>query len=113
MTKVLVNSGICGFDVTVVAEKDEDKKIRISLDTECQMVKKMLDDIPTLDMRAAFTGFLNNPVYKSAAMHIRHVGCPVPSAIIKAIEVEIEVCLPKDVSMTFIKDKALRGDTGG
>lgn len=105
MTKVFVNSGICGFDVTVGAELDNEKKVRISLDTECQMVKKMLDEISVLDMRAAFTGFLQNPVYKSAAMHIRHVACPVPSGILKAIEVEFGVCLPKNVNMDFIREK--------
>lgn len=104
MTKIAVDSGICGFPVTISAEKGKGKKINVTLETECQMVKKMQEDISTLDIMAAFTGYLNNPVYRSAAMHLRHVACPVPSAILKVLEVEAGLCLPKDVSMIFLKD---------
>ncbi|MDP2278961.1 MAG: hypothetical protein Q8K51_12120 [Nitrospirota bacterium] len=104
MTKAVVNSGICGFSVTVIAGKREGKEIHISLDTECEMVKKMAEDISSLDMMAAFTGFANNPVYKSAARHLKHAACPVPSAILKAVEVEAGLCIPKGVKMSFIRD---------
>jgi len=104
MTKVIVNAGACGFTVTITAEKEAGKKIRISLDTECEMVKKMQEDISLLDMRAVFTGHLNNPVYRSAAKHLQHVACPVISGILKAVEVEAGLALPKDVSIVFSKD---------
>ncbi|TFH34446.1 MAG: hypothetical protein E4G99_09495 [Anaerolineales bacterium] len=41
-------------------------------------------------------------VYQSAARHIRHTGCPIPSAILKAIEVEVGIALPHDVVINFI-----------
>ncbi|GAB4423103.1 MAG: hypothetical protein OHK0032_18300 [Thermodesulfovibrionales bacterium] len=104
MTKAVVNSGICGFSVTVTAEKGEGKKIHISLDTECDMVKKMAEDISSLEMMAAFTGFANNPVYRAAAKNLKHVACPVPSGILKALEVELGVALLKDASIIFIKE---------
>lgn len=110
MTKVSVNSGICGFSVLIAAERDKNKKIRIYLDTECEMVKKMLEDISTLDIMAAFTGHLNNPVYRSAAGRLKHAACPVPGAILKAIEVEIGVCLPKDVNIVFLKEQTPLAD---
>ena len=103
MTKAVVNSGICGFSVIIIAEKREGKEIHISLDTECEMVKKMAEDISSLDMMAVFTGFANNPVYKSAARHLKHAACPVPSAILKAVEIEAGLCIPKDVKMSFIR----------
>jgi len=105
MTKVTIHSGICGFSVTVTAEKAEGKKVRISLDTECEMVTGMLEDISLLDMRAAFSGHLQNPVYRSAAMHLKHPACPVPAGILKAVEVELGLCLPKDVTITFSGDE--------
>ena len=105
MTNVSVNSGICGYSVLITALRGKDKKISISLETECEMVKKMLEDISTLDIMAAFTGYLNNPVYRSAAGRLKHVACPVPSAILKAVEVEISACLPKNVSITFLKQQ--------
>jgi hypothetical protein len=108
MTQVSVNSGICGFSVTIKAKKVKDKKIQITLDTDCDMVKQMNKDISKIDIRAAFAGHLSNPVHMSAARHLKHVACPVPTGILKAIEVEAGVCLPEDVSIIFLKDKRRR-----
>lgn len=104
MTKVIVNSGICSFTVTVTAEKDKDKNIRVSLDTECEMIKEMEKDISVVSLMSVFTNYLNNPVYRSASAHVKHVACPVMSGILKAIEVEAGLALPKDVSIFFRKD---------
>ena len=101
MTRVIINPGICGFTVTVTAEKEQGKRVRVSLDTECEMVMCMREDISVLDMQAAFAGHLNNPVYRSAAMHLQHPACPVPAGILKAVEVALGVCLPKDAAITF------------
>lgn len=105
MTKIVVDPGICGFPVTITADIDKNKKIHVLINTECEMVNKMLSDISTLDMRSAFAGFLNNPIYRSAAKHLRHIACPVPAGILKVIEVEAGICLPKDVGMTFLESK--------
>ncbi len=105
MTKITVDPGICGFPVDITAEMSEEKKIHIFIDTECEMVKKMLEDITTLNMRDAFSRYLNNPVYRSASKHISHVACPVPAGILKAIEVEAGICLPQDVNIKFLEGK--------
>lgn len=105
MTKVQINPGICGFTVVARVEKDKDRNFHINLDTECEMVKKMAEEIPFLEFRAPFSAILHNPVYRSASKHLKHPACPVPSAILKAIEVEAGVCLPRPVSMSFIEEK--------
>ena len=107
MTKVVIHSGVCGFSTTVTAEKGKDKKILISLETECEMVKKMAEDIPDLDMMTVFTRFLDNPVYRCASKHLKHVSCPVPGGILKAMEVEAGFALPKDVSITFLESRKI------
>lgn len=104
MTRVNVKPGICGFPVTITAEKDRDKRIHISLDTDCEMLQGMRDDISILEMKSALKGLMGNPVYSSAARCIKHVACPVPAAILKAVEVEVGACIPKDVSITFTKE---------
>ncbi len=76
----------------------------LSADTNCEMVKKMLEDIAILDRFAPLTGFQNNPVYRSAAKHLKHVACPVPSGILKALEVEAGLNVKKDVTITFVKE---------
>jgi len=105
-SEVEVTSGICGFKARIKAEKADGKKIRISLDSDCEMVMKMQEDVAELEMMAAaFTRFLENPVYKSASKCLKHVACPVPSGILKALEVEAGLCLPKDASIVFIKEQ--------
>ena len=104
MTKVMVNSGICGFSTTITAERGPDKKVRITVESDCEMVQRKEKELPELDMRTAFTNHLNNPVYKCAAQHLKHVACPVPSGILKALEVELGLCLPKDAAIMFIKE---------
>ena len=104
MTKVVVDSGICGFLTTITAEMEQDgKSVSITLESECEMVVNMSGDLASLNKMSVFTGFLSNPVYKSASVHLKHTACPVPSGIIKAMEVETGFCLPKDVSITFVK----------
>jgi hypothetical protein len=105
MTKVIVNSGACGFTVTITAEKGKDKKVLIILDTACEMVQKMREDISTVDRMVALVGFRENPVYQSAAKHLKHVACPVPSAILKAIETEAGMNVPKDARIEFVQEK--------
>lgn len=105
MTRVIVNSGACGFTVTITAEKGKDKKVLIALDTACEMVQKMLADIALVDQRVTLTGFRDNPIYLSAAKHLKHVACPVPSAILKAIETEAGMNVPKDARIEFIREK--------
>jgi hypothetical protein len=104
MTTVVVNSGACGFTITIKAKKGHEKKIAISLDTACEMVQKMLADIASVDQRVTLVGFRDNPVYLSAAKHLKHVACPVPSAILKAIEKETGLNVSKDVKIEFIRE---------
>ncbi|MDA8423588.1 MAG: hypothetical protein M0Z89_09680 [Nitrospiraceae bacterium] len=105
MTKVVVHSGACGYTVTITAEKGHGNKIAVSLDTECEMVKKMLADIAVLDRFAPLAGFMSNPIYQSAAKHLKHAACAVPSGILKAVEVEAGLNVAKDVSIVFVKEK--------
>jgi len=104
MTKLILHSGACGYTVTVKAEKAQGGKISLTLETECEMVKKMPVDISVLDQYVPLAGFLTNPVYQSAAKHLKHGACPVPSGILKAIEVEAGLNVPKDVTFLFVKE---------
>jgi hypothetical protein len=104
MTKLVIHSGACGYTVTVKANKGQDGMISVSLDTECDMVKKMLADIAVLDQYAPLAGILSNAVYLSAAKHLRHGACLVPSGILKAVEVEAGLNVPNDATILFVKD---------
>ncbi len=101
MTKAIIDPGACGFRVEIIVEKIDKHKVSIRVKTDCEMVINMLHELLTLDMHQAFTGHFNNPVYRASARHLKHPSCPVPSGILKAVEVEFGLCLPKEVLIRF------------
>jgi|SRR5208282_5929856 len=104
-TKVIINPGACGFLATVVVKKNENKNFSVTITSECLMVSKLGTEIPELTMRDVFRRLLDNPVYRKGAACLKHAACPVPSAILKALEVEAGLNVPKDISITFAVDK--------
>jgi hypothetical protein len=43
-------------------------------------------------------------VYRAAGKHLKHPACVVPSAILKAVEVEAGLNVPKDAVIRFVKE---------
>ena len=105
MTRLIVNSGGCGYTVIIAVEKDETarKRYTLAVVTECKHVNLLAKDLPTLNMADALTPILANPVYQAAARRVKHAACPVPSGILKALEVEAGLNVPRDVTMVFEK----------
>lgn len=104
-TKVIVNPGACGLPSTVEIQKKEGDTFSVTVRSECPMVKKLGSEITELAMSDAFRKMLDSPVYKKGALCLRHVACPVPSGILKALEVEAGLNVPKDIAITFVKDE--------
>src|SRR5450759_1747775 len=101
MTKVNVQAGSCGFSASIRADKRPGKVISVTIETDCEMVRKMAADIKSLDRFAPLAGLMTNPVYQAAARHLKHAACPVPSAVLKAIEVEAGLNVAKDATIVF------------
>lgn len=101
MKKVVVNPGVCGLETVITAE-DEGDGVVIKAESKCPAVKKMIEaiEMPVEPYDVCFLKPGQGPVYE-AAVNLLHASCPVPSAVIKAIEAEASLALPKDVSMRF------------
>lgn len=105
MATVTVNAGICGFVSVIKAESDDGETVRLSIDTKCPAVTALAAEIPTVDAyTVAFAKFSESPIYQAAEKHFKHAACPVPCAIVKAVEVAANLALPKDVTMTITAD---------
>jgi hypothetical protein len=90
--------------VTVEVKKKDKKTFAVTIISECEMVKKLGTELPELNFMDAFKGIFDNPVYTKGATCLKHVACPVPSGILKALEVEAGLAVPRDVSIVFEKD---------
>ncbi len=101
MTKVTINPGACGFIASVEVQKEEDSSFSVKMVSDCQMVQKMSGEIGSLTMMDAFKRQPENRVFKKAAACLKHAACPIPPGILKALEVEAGLNLPRDCSITF------------
>jgi hypothetical protein len=101
MTRVNVDSGICGFTSTIEVSKLSAKRVRVDITSECEMVSKLGEQLYDVELRNALKLPENPLLCKGAHRYIRHVACPVPIAILKAIEVEVGLALAKDVVIHF------------
>ena len=100
MTRVVVESGICGFITTVEVTKVTEYKIRIVLISDCKAINKLNEQYRELEWTKMYKDQDNFSPYKLIKC-LSHIACPVPVAILKALEVEIGVALPKDVAIRF------------
>ncbi|HUX42519.1 MAG TPA: hypothetical protein VMV83_15230 [Rectinemataceae bacterium] len=102
MAKVAVDPGICGLKSTIHAVSEDGQACVLSIDSDCEAIRALALEIGTLDgYEVAFKPFAENPVYLAAGRHYKHAACPLPSAVIKAVEVACRLALPKDVAFTI------------
>jgi hypothetical protein len=104
MAKAEIESGICGF-CTTVKTTGEGRTVRVEFETDCAYVEQLAGALTEVDPYKEISYRGEGPVtLRLAAEHLIHPACPVPSGIIKAIEVEAGLALPKDASIKPSKD---------
>jgi hypothetical protein len=103
MTKVEIHPGACGFSVIVTALEAGPKKIRLTIETDCEHVKELSSKLEFLTIKDIYgQPFGEDKVYHAAKGAIRHTSCPVPCGIIKTAEAEFGLAVKKDVLIHFI-----------
>ena len=101
MTRVIVKSGICGFISIIEVEEVDDKSLKIVIDSRCPMVTELGKSLVEIDEGEVFKSHIDTAVYKAASSCKLHTTCPVPMAVLKAIEAEVHLALPRDVVVMF------------
>ncbi len=102
MTRITVDAGVCGYTATIKVEKIDRFTMRVIIHSECEQITAMNADLIELNWRrGVFCSMTASRVYQSASQHIKHAACPIPAAILKTIEVEAGIALPKDVLIHF------------
>ncbi|MFQ5944142.1 MAG: hypothetical protein ACE5JF_11365 [Anaerolineales bacterium] len=107
MTRAEVNAGDCGHTAVIEVSQLDSDHVRVVVHSECEQLSAMNSDLANLRWQGkgnqVFRRMTESSIYESAAKHIRHTACPIPAAILKAIEVEVGLALPGKVllEMTF------------
>lgn len=104
---VNVVSGICGM-ITEIRATSHDKSgmVNLEINTRCESIKKLAGDLEAVNPieEISFSG--DGPkTLRMAAKHCKHTSCPVPSGIVKAVEVASGMALPKDASIKVMQEK--------
>lgn len=106
MVEVKVNSGICGFNTTIKVESQDMQNAVIHMESECGNIKKMSSKLKEVDgFKECFSKVGECECFKIGRECSIHAACPVPTAIIKGIEVACGLALPKDVDMKIEKNE--------
>ncbi|CAA7600783.1 Hypothetical protein DEACI_1436 [Acididesulfobacillus acetoxydans] len=100
-----VKAGICGFVTEIVASSQNGRQVDLVFRTQCPNLKPMEEELTQVDAYAeCFAKVGDSPVYHLARKFCKHAACPVPSAIIKEIEIAAKLALPADVTFEFEDD---------
>ena len=104
---VNVMSGICGMITEIRATSDDPlKKVRLEINTRCEGIQKLAEELKEVDPMEEISFQGDGPkTFRMATKHCKHTACPVPSGIIKAIEVASGLALPKDATIEVVQEK--------
>lgn len=104
MTKVEIMPGVCGLTALVTAESEDGMDVTVKVESKCGGVRKMMEEAgEDLDaMELCFQKPGAGPLYEAAAKYCPHAACPVTAGILKCIEAECKMALPKDASIRFV-----------
>ncbi len=104
---VNVMSGICGMITEIRAtSQDPSGIVNLDINTRCDSIKALAEDLKVVNPLEEISFKGKGPkTLQMAAKHCKHTACPVPSGIIKAIEVASGLALPKDAHIEVIQEK--------
>src|SRR3972149_8531355 len=99
MTRVEVFAGVGGHSAVIDVTKVEEAHVQVVITSACEQITAMNPDLARVQWKgkghAVFKRMTESAVYQSAAQHIRHTACPIPAAILKALEAEVGIGLPE------------------
>ena len=107
MTKVMINPGVCGFITSAEAVSEDGLEVKVKVKSGCEpvmnMMKELGDTFDSYEVCLVKPG--KGPFYAYASEHFPvHCACPIIAGVIKAIEAECKLALPRDASIVFEKN---------
>ncbi len=107
MIIVEIQAGVCGFASTVKADSQDMQTVDIEFSTQCPNLKPLEQELKQVSAFAeAFGKVGDTSVYQIARTYCKHAACPVPMAIVKAVEAAAGLALPRDVHVSIRKQES-------
>lgn len=97
---VEVTPGICNLVAQITAEADDAFDVELQIESDCKQIQQLAERLQKIATLQELRRPINETeVYQAAAGAKLHVSCPVPSAILKAVEAAAGMALPADVQV--------------
>lgn len=105
MATVHVMPGVCRLETHISASADDLFQVTIQITSPCPHIQQMADQLGELSAMEE----LRRPIHETTPYQVAgrcgtHSACPVPSAILKALEVATGLALPHDVHIQISRD---------
>jgi hypothetical protein len=102
IVRVTAEPGICGFPCVVEARRTGRYTVSVKIEgSECKHGKRLSGLVEKMTMKELFAPVTRNRVFLSAQKAGCHPSCPIPVAILKAVEVAMDMALPRDAVIKF------------
>jgi hypothetical protein len=103
LSRAEIFAGICGF-TAVVEARMEGKICKLGVTSDCKFIQELAAELTEVQPFQEISARRSMPkTLQMGAKHCAHAACPVPVGIIKAVEVEAKLALPKDVVIKLSK----------
>jgi hypothetical protein len=85
---------------------DNSGMVNLEINTRCESIQKLAGDLKAVNPIEEISFRGDGPkTLRMAAKHCKHTACPVPSGIVKAVEVASGLALPKDATIKVSQEK--------
>jgi hypothetical protein len=100
MAKVEVVAGACGFKAEIEAVSEDVQHVKLDIRTDCPNFAEFIKEIKVVNAYDEIEpDSKNGKILNLWPKYLHCSACPVPSGIIKAVEVAAGLALPKDASI--------------
>ena len=103
--RVCVDAGVCKMRTLITAKDNGMGLIELDIKSDCPNILKMSWRLEPMSPYAEVEAeFHKSTIYQLANDAIPHTACPVPAAMIKALEVAGDLGLKREAVIRFVED---------
>ena len=103
--RVCVDAGVCKMRTLITAKDNGMGLIDLDIKSDCPNILKMSWRLEPMSPYAEVEAEFNkSTIYQLANDAIPHTACPVPSAMVKALEVAGDLGLKREAVIRFVED---------
>lgn len=101
--KVTVDPGVCKLKTVIVAKPTDDMMgVTFEIKSECPNIRKLAEAVKEINpYEVVGNKMTDNAIYRAAGEIVPHAACPVPCAMLKAMEAGAGLGLKRDVHFTI------------